>query len=46
MVIRNESNEWNDWQATALQETNSVENVYKWDCEYVSSKSFVLKKIE
>ncbi|KAI3511788.1 hypothetical protein L1887_18946 [Cichorium endivia] len=27
-----ESSEWNEWQATALQERNTVENVYKWVC--------------
>ncbi|KAI3503263.1 hypothetical protein L1887_31702 [Cichorium endivia] len=27
-----ESSEWNEWQATALQERNTVENVYKWSC--------------
>ncbi|XP_076938173.1 uncharacterized protein LOC143606219 [Bidens hawaiensis] len=27
-----ESSEWNEWQATALQERNMVENVYRWVC--------------
>ncbi|KAK9058599.1 hypothetical protein SSX86_023441 [Deinandra increscens subsp. villosa] len=27
-----ERNEWNEWQATALQERNMVENVYRWVC--------------
>ncbi|GAB2285110.1 hypothetical protein Dimus_019564 [Dionaea muscipula] len=27
-----ENGEWNDWQATVLQERNAVENVYRWSC--------------
>ncbi|XP_024970030.1 serine/threonine-protein phosphatase 6 regulatory subunit 3-like isoform X2 [Cynara cardunculus var. scolymus] len=27
-----ESREWNEWQATVLQERNMVENVYRWAC--------------
>ncbi|KAL4583815.1 hypothetical protein LXL04_008399 [Taraxacum kok-saghyz] len=27
-----ESAEWNEWQATALQDRNMVENVYRWAC--------------
>ncbi|KAL6967252.1 hypothetical protein U1Q18_033056 [Sarracenia purpurea var. burkii] len=27
-----ENSEWNDWQATVLQERNTVENVYRWVC--------------
>ncbi|CAI9268493.1 unnamed protein product [Lactuca saligna] len=27
-----ESSEWNEWQATALQDRNMVENVYRWAC--------------
>ncbi|PSR95196.1 Serine/threonine-protein phosphatase 6 regulatory subunit like [Actinidia chinensis var. chinensis] len=27
-----EKSEWNDWQATVLQERNTVENVYRWAC--------------
>lgn len=27
-----ESSEWNEWQATALQERNMTENVYRWAC--------------
>ncbi|KAF5822800.1 putative SIT4 phosphatase-associated protein family [Helianthus annuus] len=26
------NNEWNEWQSTALQERNMVENVYRWVC--------------
>ncbi|CAK9143251.1 unnamed protein product [Ilex paraguariensis] len=26
------NSEWNDWQATVLQERNMVENVYRWAC--------------
>ncbi|KAA8544056.1 hypothetical protein F0562_021767 [Nyssa sinensis] len=26
------NSEWNDWQATVLQERNLVENVYRWAC--------------
>ncbi|KAL8525435.1 hypothetical protein ACS0TY_014882 [Phlomoides rotata] len=26
------NNEWNEWQATVLQERNVVENVYRWAC--------------
>ncbi|XP_059430546.1 uncharacterized protein LOC132164134 isoform X2 [Corylus avellana] len=27
-----ENSEWNEWQATVLQERNAVENVYRWAC--------------
>ncbi|KAL1817102.1 hypothetical protein DCAR_0521514 [Daucus carota subsp. sativus] len=27
-----ENSEWEDWQASALQERNMVENVYRWAC--------------
>ncbi|CAL0334035.1 unnamed protein product [Lupinus luteus] len=27
-----ENNEWNEWQATVLQERNVVENVHRWSC--------------
>ncbi|XP_062171214.1 uncharacterized protein LOC133876998 isoform X2 [Alnus glutinosa] len=27
-----ENTEWNEWQATVLQERNAVENVYRWAC--------------
>ncbi|XP_071690355.1 uncharacterized protein [Rutidosis leptorrhynchoides] len=27
-----ENNEWNEWQTTALQDRNMVENVYRWAC--------------
>ncbi|KAM7502145.1 hypothetical protein LguiB_001049 [Lonicera macranthoides] len=27
-----ENGEWNDWQATTLQERNVIENVYRWAC--------------
>ncbi|XP_048324155.1 uncharacterized protein LOC107411354 isoform X2 [Ziziphus jujuba] len=27
-----DNSEWNEWQATVLQERNSVENVYRWAC--------------
>ncbi|XP_019453965.1 PREDICTED: serine/threonine-protein phosphatase 6 regulatory subunit 3-like isoform X2 [Lupinus angustifolius] len=27
-----EKNEWNEWQATVLQERNVVENVHRWSC--------------
>ncbi|KAM7496794.1 hypothetical protein LguiA_021208 [Lonicera macranthoides] len=27
-----ENGEWNDWQATILQERNVIENVYRWAC--------------
>ncbi|CAN0898836.1 Serine/threonine-protein phosphatase 6 regulatory subunit 3 [Linum grandiflorum] len=27
-----ENSEWNDWQASVLQERNIVENVYRWAC--------------
>ncbi|KAJ9540547.1 hypothetical protein OSB04_027053 [Centaurea solstitialis] len=32
-----ESSEWNEWQATVLQERNMVENVYRWACGRPSS---------
>ncbi|KAL8204731.1 hypothetical protein R6Q57_010354 [Mikania cordata] len=32
-----ERSEWNEWQATALQERNMVENVYRWVCGRPSS---------
>ncbi|KAJ6984200.1 hypothetical protein D5086_017566 [Populus alba] len=27
-----ENSEWNEWQASVLQERNAVENVYRWAC--------------
>ncbi|XP_015581310.1 serine/threonine-protein phosphatase 6 regulatory subunit 3 isoform X2 [Ricinus communis] len=27
-----ENSEWNEWQASILQERNAVENVYRWAC--------------
>ncbi|KAK9280107.1 hypothetical protein L1049_013794 [Liquidambar formosana] len=27
-----DNSEWNEWQATVLQERNAVENVYRWAC--------------
>ncbi|CAN1346271.1 Serine/threonine-protein phosphatase 6 regulatory subunit 3 [Linum perenne] len=27
-----ENSEWNDWQASVLQERNIIENVYRWAC--------------
>ncbi|POO01233.1 SIT4 phosphatase-associated protein family [Trema orientale] len=27
-----DKSEWNEWQATVLQERNAVENVYRWAC--------------
>ncbi|KAF8402753.1 hypothetical protein HHK36_010843 [Tetracentron sinense] len=29
-----ENNEWIEWQATVLQERNTVENIYRWACGY------------
>ncbi|XP_039028495.1 serine/threonine-protein phosphatase 6 regulatory subunit 3-like isoform X2 [Hibiscus syriacus] len=27
-----ENSEWNEWQASVLQERNAIENVYRWAC--------------
>lgn len=35
-VCYQECNEWSEWQTTALQDRNMVENVYRWACGYVS----------
>ncbi|KAI9077081.1 hypothetical protein K1719_040903 [Acacia pycnantha] len=31
-AILQENDEWNEWQATVLQERNVVENVHRWAC--------------
>ncbi|XP_061376646.1 uncharacterized protein LOC133318639 isoform X1 [Gastrolobium bilobum] len=32
MACLQENSEWNEWQATVLQERNVVENVHRWAC--------------
>ncbi|KAF9675204.1 hypothetical protein SADUNF_Sadunf09G0007800 [Salix dunnii] len=31
-IYLQENSEWNEWQASVLQERNAVENVYRWAC--------------
>ncbi|CAK7332321.1 unnamed protein product [Dovyalis caffra] len=37
-----ENSEWNEWQASVLQERNLVENVYRWACGYTLASSVML----
>jgi len=34
-ICLQENSEWNEWQASVLQERNAVENVYRWACGYI-----------
>lgn len=42
LFVLQENTEWNEWQTTALQERNMVENVYRWACGYASFDSKIV----
>ncbi|KAH0893246.1 hypothetical protein HID58_055675, partial [Brassica napus] len=39
-TLLEEHNEWGEWEANTLHDRNTVENVYRWVCGYVSSQTF------